>query len=313
MLIKSIEAVLILFILILLGWLLSRINWIKNDEKVFLNKIIVKICIPALAVHNLFSSFSREFINSSLKYLFVAFIFFIVMMIVVVIIVIILKLDKSTMGSFAAMSIVSNSMFFGLPINLSLYGQESLQYILCYFILNTIIFWSICAPMIKKEGNINSEDTLLSNLKNILNVPFITIIVSSILIYNSVVLPSLVLKVSQHLSNLVTPLACIVIGKIIYDIDLKKFRMDSSMLIVMIIRFIISPLLMFSITRLLGLPIIVTKVFTIMAAMPIMMQVAIVTDMYGGDSEYVTSGIALTTLLTLLTTPVYSIIMDMIL
>ena len=233
--------------------------------------------------------------------------------ILVLLLAIAFRVNKKDIGTFATMAIVSNSMFFGLPINLSLYGQESLQYVLCFFMINTIVFWSIFAPMIKKKGNKDSN-TLSSNLKNILNVPFLTVVISSLLIYNGVSLPNIVLKISKQLSALVTPLACIVIGKIIYDIDFNRFKLDSKMILITMVRFLISPILMFTITRLFNLPTIASKVLTVMAAMPIMMQVAIVTDMYDeGNSKYATSAIALTTLVSLFTTPLYAIILDLIL
>ena len=313
MLAKSIEAVLTLFILISIGWILSRLKWIKVEEKSFLNKLIIKICIPALTINNLFSSFTREFIISSFKYLLIVFFFYMAITILVLLLAIAFRVNKKDIGTFATMAIVSNSMFFGLPINLSLYGQESLQYVLCFFMINTIVFWSIFAPMIKKKGNKDSN-TLSSNLKNILNVPFLTVVISSLLIYNGVSLPNIVLKISKQLSNLVTPLACIVIGKIIYDIDFNRFKLDSKMILITMVRFLISPILMFTITRLFNLPTIASKVLTVMAAMPIMMQVAIVTDMYDeGNSKYATSAIALTTLVSLFTTPLYAIILDLIL
>jgi len=310
---KSIEAVLTLFILISIGWILSRLKWIKVEEKSFLNKLIIKICIPALTINNLFSSFTREFIISSFKYLLIVFFFYMAITILVLLLAIAFRINKKDIGTFATMAIVSNSMFFGLPINLSLYGDEGLQYILCFFMINTAVFWSIFAPMIKKGGN-KSSDTFTSNLKNILNVPFLTVIISSLLIYNSVKLPNIVLKIAKQLSNLVTPLACIVIGKIIYDIDFNRFKLDSKMILITMVRFLISPILMFTITRLYLLPTIASKVLTVMAAMPIMMQVAIVTDMYDeGNSKYATSAIALTTLVSLFTTPLYAIILDLIL
>lgn len=313
MLAKSIEAVLTLFILISIGWILSRLKWIKVEEKSFLNKLIIKICIPALTINNLFSSFTREFIISSFKYLLIVFFFYMAITILVLLLAIAFRVNKKDIGTFATMAIVSNSMFFGLPINLSLYGQESLQYVLCFFMINTIVFWSIFAPMIKKKGNKDSN-TLSSNLKNILNVPFLTVVISSLLIYNGVSLPNIVLKISKQLSALVTPLACIVIGKIIYDIDFNRFKLDSKMILITMVRFLISPILMFTITRLFNLPTIASKVLTVMAAMPIMMQVAIVTDMYDeGNSKYATSAIALTTLVSLFTTPLYAIILDLIL
>lgn len=313
MFIKSIEAVLILFTLIFIGWVLSKKGLLTDEVKVFLNKVIVTICIPALTISNLFTSFSREFLTSSLKVLMVIAIFSVIIIIIVRIIISVFKIDKNRAGIFTAMSVVSNIMFFGLPIILSLYGESSVPYVLCYYMINTAVFWSICVPMIKKESGHAGDDSLYANIKNILNVPFMTIIVSSLLIYNNIGLPDLVINVSRQLSNMVTPLACIVIGRIIYDIDFKAFNIDRATIVVIVTKLVLSPIIMFIVLSFFDLPIIAVKVLTILAAMPIMMQVAITTDLYEGDSLYATTGVALTTLLTLLTAPVYSVILDYIL
>lgn len=311
MFLKSLESTFILIILIFAGWIMSKIGWINDDVKSFLSKVTVKVGIPALTITNFFENFSNEMLISSFKFVGIALLSMTILIIISKIISKIMKIEPIKSGSFVSMSSVSNSMFFGLPICLSLFGEISIPYILFYYIANTVIFWGVLSPMIAKDGN-NKVNNILQNLKNIFNIPLITVIVSGILLYFNFKPPSIVLKTAKYFSSLVTPLASMVVGKIIYDMDLSKYKLDKSVFTVVFMRFIVSPFIMYIITRFFNMPILATQVFIIQSAMPVMMQTTIVSELYNIDSKYVAASLSITTLLSLLTIPFYMLIMDKI-
>jgi len=308
---RSVESTFILIILISVGWILSKIGWINDDVKSFLNKLAVKIGVPALTITNFFENFSKEMIISSYKFVGIAVLSMIVLIIITKGLSKIMKIEATKSGSFVSMSSASNSMFFGLPICLSLFGEISIPYILFYYVANTVIFWGVLSPMIAKDGN-NRVDNIFRNLKNIFNIPLITVILSGILLYFNLKPPVIVLKTAKYFSSLVTPLACMVVGKIIYDMELKNYKLDRSVYTVVFMRFIISPFVMYTITRFFHMPILAKQVFIIQSAMPVMMQTTIVSELYNTDSKYVAVSLSLTTLLSLFTIPIYMFIMDKI-
>ena len=311
MFLRSVESTFILIILISVGWILSKIGWINDDVKSFLNKLAVKIGVPALTITNFFENFSKEMIISSYKFVGIAVLSMIVLIIITKGLSKIMKIEATKSGSFVSMSSASNSMFFGLPICLSLFGEISIPYILFYYVANTVIFWGVLSPMIAKDGN-NRVDNIFRNLKNIFNIPLITVILSGILLYFNLKPPVIVLKTAKYFSSLVTPLACMVVGKIIYDMELKNYKLDRSVYTVVFMRFIISPFVMYTITRFFHMPILAKQVFIIQSAMPVMMQTTIVSELYNTDSKYVAVSLSLTTLLSLFTIPIYMFIMDKI-
>lgn len=306
---RSVETVFVMIILIGIGWIMSYKGWVSDDVKSFLSKVIIKVCIPALAITNFFDSFPKEMLILSTNYIAIALVSMMVLLIISKILSYILKIEPIKTGSFISMSTVSNSMFFGLPITLSLFGDVSLPYILFYYIANTLVFWGICSPMIAKDGGI-SNDGRFKNLKNILNIPLLTVIIAGVLLYFNFSPPTIVLKVAKYFSNLVTPLASIVVGKIIYDIDFKRYKFDKSILMIIFMRFVISPAIMFTITRIFKLPVLVSQVLTIQAAMPVMMQTTIVSETYKTDSKYVATALSITTILSLFFIPLYILIME---
>lgn len=282
---------------------MSYRGWIDENIKKFLNKLIVRVSIPALTIYNFFESFDREIIASSGKYVIVVLFSMGSLYIISSIIGKMLKVDRIRSGSFVAMSTVSNSMFFGLPISLGLFGEKSIPYVLFYYIANTIMFWGVCSPRIIKDGDTQAEKKI--DFKKIFNIPLTTILISGVLLFLDFTPPSIVLRVSEYLSSFVTPLASIVIGKIIYDIDLKRYKIRKSVFAVILMRFIVAPGSIYLIGSYLNLPKLAIQVFTIQSAMPVMMQTSIVSELYDTDSEYVASTLYITIILSLISIPIY--------
>ena len=306
MFLRSIETVFIMIILISIGVIMSYKGWISEETKRFMNKLIVKVSIPALTIYNFFETFDRDIITSSGKYMLVVFTSMIILYIFSTLLSKLLKIEERRSGSFIAMSTVSNSMFFGLPISLGLFGEASIPYVLFYYIANTVIFWGLCTPRIMR-GSGDGEKRI--DFKKIFNIPLTTVLICGILLYLGFQPPSIVIKVSKYMSSFVTPLASIVIGKIIYDIDFKKYKFSKSVLAVILMRFIVAPALIYSVATYFNLPKLAVQVFTIQAAMPVMMQTTIVSELYDADSEYVASTLYITIVLSLISIPIYMMLL----
>jgi predicted permease len=54
------------------------------------------------------------------------------------------------------------------------------------------------------------------------------------------------------------------------------------------------------------------NVFTVQMGLPVMMQTTIVSELYGADVEYATKNVLLTTLVSLVTIPLYMILLPLI-
>jgi hypothetical protein len=305
---NSIESALVLIMLIASGWIMSKAGWINEDVKEFLSKVAIQIGVPALVVSKFFGSLSKEMLISLSKFIAISVLSMIIMIVLSTFIWKILKIGTRKRGSFVSMSTVSNSMFFGLPICLSLFGEESIGYILSYYIANTVVFWAILSPMIAKDGT-NEINNSFENLKKIFNIPLITVIISGILVFLNLKPPTVILRTAAYFSNLVTPLACMVVGKIIYDIDFARYKIDKSIVVVIIMRFIIAPTVMYIVARYFQLPALVSQVLILQAAMPVMMQTSVVSEIYKADSQYVATSLSLTTIFSLITIPIYIAIM----
>lgn len=303
----SIETVILMLTLIIIGWFLSYIGWITSEVKNFLSKLILKICVPSLIIVTFFETLKKDMLDS-LSYISIPFLSITVLFISALLLSSLMKINKMRRATFVSMGIASNSMFFGFPIALSLFGHQSLPYVVFYYIANNVFFWAILAPIIMKDEEGQSISGI-ERLKKILNIPIVTIIISILLLTINVQVPSLIIDVANYFSNLVTPLSSMVVGRIMYEIDYRSFKLDRSIIAVLLMKFLVSPVLIFSISRSLNLTILATMVFTIQASMPVMMQTAIVTEAGGKDSEYGAVILSISNVLSLFLIPIYMWVM----
>lgn len=309
MIIKSLETVFIMIIMIGVGWLMSYTGWLNAEGKRFIHLFMINISIPALTLTNFFQMFPKEMIGSTIQFVLIGVLSMMAVFILSELVAKIIKLEKIKSGSFVALSSVSNSLFFGMPIALSLFGDISLPYILFYYIANSSVFWGICAPRIMRDGNLKKLK-ISQNIKKIFNAPFVALILSILLLVIDFKPPALVLTVAGYLGRPVTPLAAIFVGRIIYEIDFKQYKFENSIIGVLCLRFIASPAIMFLMTRLFHLDRLSTQVMVIMAAMPSIVQTSLVSEMYGVDSKYVAFTISLTTVMGLFFIPFYMFVLN---
>lgn len=308
---NSIETVLIMLILILIGWLLSHIGWISSEVKSFLSKLILKVSVPALIIVTFFDTLKKDMLGR-LGYIAIPFMSITVLFLLSLLLAKLMKISRHRHGIFVSMSVASNSMFFGFPIALGLFGNQAVPYVVFYYIANTIFFWGILAPIIMKDGE-GKTVSGFERFKNILNIPIVTVIISILLLIFNLQPPSLLIRISGYFSSLVTPLSSLVVGRIMYEIDFKKFKLDKSILAALLMKFLLSPIIIFTIARLFTLPLLATMVFTIQASMPVMMQSAIVSEASGKDSEYGAVILSISNVLCLVVIPIYMWILNSIL
>ncbi|QAA30387.1 AEC family transporter [Clostridium manihotivorum] len=287
MIINAFNGVITLIILIAVGFFLGKKNWFNESTDNLMSKMVVNISLPAFMIANLNTSFTKEqFINSLGGYL-LAFLSISTTYLIGSFVYKFFNISKDRKGVFRALFGLSNTIFVGLPVNISIFGEKALPYILIYYIINTLFFWSIAAYDIRCDGKKTSGGFFSkSNLKNILSPPLIAFILSAALILLQIQLPVFLVDSCRYLGNLTTPLSTIFIGSILSNMNYKEMKVDKDSLLILIGRFIVSPIVAFVLLSFTSFPLLMKEVFIVMSAMPVMNTVAIVARQYNGDYKF---------------------------
>lgn len=308
----SLQSILSIIIMISIGYFLTDKKWFDNNASKLFSKIVFNISLPALMIENLCTSFNRQKFESLSKGLVVPFISMGISYIIGIILSKVIKIKKGRRGTFASMFFVSNVIFIGLPVNLALFGEKSVPYVLLYYVANTSFFWTLGTYGISKDGHSENNKIMSFNtLKQIFSPPLIGFLVGLSIIYTGINLPKFILDTCKYLGSLTTPLSMMFIGITIYSVNLKEVKFSLDMFAILIGRFLVSPILVIILTWFFPIPDLMKQVFVIQAAMPVMTNTSIVAAKCGGDYEYAAIMTVITTITCVFVIPFYMLLLNL--
>lgn len=310
-LLNAVQGVLTIVIMISIGYVLTEKKWFNEEISRVFAKLVTNVALPALMISDLMGSFTRDKLESLSKGLMAPFLSIAVCYVISVLVSKILKVQKSREGTFQSMFFNSNTIFIGLPVNLALFGNKSMPYVLLYYIANTTFFWTLGVYCISKDtpgehGSILSKATI----KRIISPPLLGFIAAVILILLKIELPPFIMNTCKYLGSLTTPLSMIFIGISIHSVKLKELKIDKDVLGVLAGRFLVCPLIMFIMLILMPMPELMKKVFIMQSAMPVMTNAPIIAKVYGADSNYAAVMVTLSTILSMITIPIFMFVMS---
>ncbi|AOT70401.1 AEC family transporter [Geosporobacter ferrireducens] len=308
---NALQSILSIIILISLGYLLTRAGWFNEEISKLFSKLVTTISLPALMIVNFTTTFDKKTLIQSSSGLVIPFASIFLCFIISSIMAYYFVADGRR-GTFEALFSVSNTIFIGLPVNIALFGEQSIPYALVYYIANTFFFWVVAVFKISRDGNIGQIPILSKQtIKAILSPPLLGFLAGAVLVLGEIRLPAFILDTCKYLGNLTTPLSLLFIGITFYSIDPKILSFNRDMFLVFLGRFFISPAIVYLLAIFFPIPPLMLKVFIIQSAMPVMAQTAIISKTYGADHEYATIMISATTLASAFFIPVYMSILSL--
>ena len=190
----------------------------------------------------------------------------------------------------------SNAGFMGNPIVEGIYDAQGLLYASVYLIPLRFFMWSAGLSCF-------THTTAKETLKKLALHPCILAVwIGFELMLTQAPLPGAVERTLSYLSGCTLPVSIVIIGSILAGV--KPGRVFHPLtLYFCAVRLIGIPLLTLLVCRLVQVDALVTGVCVVLAGMPAGSTTAILAEKYGGDAEYASACVLVSTLLSLLTIP----------
>ncbi|MCD8122877.1 MAG: AEC family transporter [Clostridiales bacterium] len=220
-------------------------------------------------------------------------------------------------------TIVSNSGFLGLPIAESIYGAEGMMYASVFIIPMRIMMWSAGISCFTESPDLKSVVKKLvvhpcivavyiglglMIFQNPLN-QFLTAIPEGTVVGMAVtVVTGTLSKVVRSAGNCTTTLTMILIGMMLAEVHPREM-LNTDAWMMTGIRLLLIPGVVFLFCRAVGLPHLLGSICVLMTAMPAGSTSAILAAKYGCDYTFASKCIVISTLLSLLSTPVWVMIL----
>lgn len=285
----------IVFILIAVGFVLKKAGMIDDRGSKQLTNILLIIVTPCVLI----KSYQTEFRTDLAKNLLWAAFFTVVIHVVMILISTLIFRKEPTkryrINIFSA--VYSNCGFMAIPLLSAVLPENGVIYGSAYLAMFNILYWThgVCLYT-------GSRKSL--SLKNaFINPGVIGTLLSLVLFVGRVELPRIIFEPVNYLAGLNTPLAMIVLGVYLANIDFKKTLKKVSIYVVALLRLIIFPIIAIVLAKVMHMDSDVAKAVLISAACPTATVTTLFAAKFGLDAEYASEVVSVSTVLSIVTIP----------
>lgn len=297
------EQMAVLFLLMAVGYFCYKKEIITDEVSRKLSAIVVNIANPALV---LTGCMGEDKIHGSELALTVVIMLLIYASLLGLAFFLprLLRVEEKSRGTYKAMTVFSNIGFMGFPVISALYGSGALLYAALFMIPYNILIYtygiSAMAAAPDKEGSKSSS------LGRIFNVGVAACIITIIIYLAGVPVPGFVKTTITNLSSLTAPLSMMVIGASLATLNIRELFTDGRLLVFSLIKLILIPIIgVLLVARFVDNQVI-CGVCMVMLSTPVGSMTAMLAQQYEGDYEMASKGVALTTVLSVVTMPLVS-------
>ena len=290
------EQMVMIFILILTGFVLYKKNRISDSASKDLSALVVNVCSPGLIIVSMFNDLSQIPRENVIFVGIIGIIFYLFLIFFGYFLVWVLKMPEHLKNAYVLMTVFGNTGFIGIPVALAIIGPESMVYVIVFnFLFNLTIF--TFGIMLLKKGSKGKK----RSWKDYLNPGLIACIAAFFIYWFQIELPEEIETLAGYYGNACTLLSMIVIGISLAGMRLGDMMKNRKLLAFVAIRFSAFPIILALVLKPVLADLLIREVVILMAALPVGNFPAMLCEQYGKDPKPIAEGIVVTTVLSVFT------------
>lgn len=292
------QQMMIFFLIMLIGYICRKIGVFGETTGKMISGIVINIGNPALIIASGMNPETLENKGKLLLTLAVALIFFVIMFVIAELLPRVLRADREDYGAYQVMTIFSNIGFMGYPLLDAMYGSEAVIHAAIFNLLYSVLIYTYGIGKMQTSGQRQKL-----NWRQFLNIGVVSCVIAVVLYITSVPVPLIFEDTATRIGAITGPLSMLVIGDSLAQIRLKELFTDVRLLIFSAVKLLLMPALL-----LWGLGFFITDpmfrgVCLVMTATPVGSMTVMLAQQYDGDYRLTSRGVALTTVLSVVTMP----------
>ena len=299
---NSISAVLTMLTIISVGILAARLGFINQETEVKLSNLTLNFSVPCLLFISCLKYINQELVAALGFILLVPALIIIFGYLLAIAIGKMFRVPRESFGLFCVMFSMSNAIFIGLPVCLMIFGEEALPLVAMYFPFNALLFWTVGAAGIAADAG-KKEKPGVQAVKKMLSPPLLGAFFGAVFALLGIPLPAFLTDAMGYLGGLTTPVACILVGCTVANMGKGMLKLTKEGGLTLAGRFLVSPAIALGLCLLFKAPVLVTNVFTLEAAMPVMSQCMLLARSNGANHRLAAQMIAVTAVIAMLYVP----------
>lgn len=271
-----------LFSLIVIGFILTKSKIVNSDAAGILAKLENNLFIPALVLNTFVQNFTVERIQSTWQLLLLSIILLLVVIPLAMGVSRLLSKDRYIQNIYTYGLCFSNFGFMGNAVVSALFPDIFLEYLIFTLPLWMGIYLWGAPTLLMSDGG---KQPLKTRLKAFVNPMFIAMLVGIILGLIGVNLPDWLDSVISSSANCMSPIAMLLTGITVANIDLIKTFKNGQIYLISLVRLLVFPLLFLVIFMFLPLPETIMICAICSLAMPLGLNTIVIPSAYGKDTS----------------------------
>ncbi|MBE5994109.1 MAG: AEC family transporter [Paenibacillaceae bacterium] len=290
-----------LFLLVAAGVILRKMGILPDSAKQVLTDLVIDLILPC----NIISSFLIEFNLDILKG-------FAVILLIATLIQFGCLIIANTFYNkepdrrkkvLQYGTVCSNAGFMGNPIAEGVYGAEGLMYASIFLVPQRIVMWSAGVSYFTESPDRKTV------VKKVLTHPcIVAVYIGLFFMITQISMPVFLENTIRNVGGCTTAVSMILIGTILAEVKAGSI-LDKGIMKYTLIRLFFIPFLVFIFCRLFPVRPMISGVSVLLTGMPAGSTTAILAAKYDGDYIFATKCVVVTTLLSLVTIPLWCMVL----
>ncbi|MDF1616272.1 AEC family transporter [Petrocella sp. FN5] len=303
-----ITQVIILFFIMLLGYVLRSKHIITDEGIKNFSSLIFYVTMPAMIIASLGNTATTK-LSDLYDIALATFLTYIILIGMAPVLTKLVKVPIGSKGLYRFMVIFGNVGFIGFPMIIALLGEDALFMAAIFNIPFNLLLYTLGVYLILSDKNKNHK--IEWSVKQFMNPGIIATLIGITSFLTGWKLPSTILNISDVLGGITTPLAMIVVGASLFGVQLKTIFKNYRIFLLSLIRMILFPLGVGFVLSSIGLTGYGLWVPIILSGMPIGTNTVIMARQYEGNTLEASEAVFLSTLMMVLTIPILIMIVGL--
>ena len=301
--------VMVIFAMIGAGYAANKTGVLPKEASRYISALLVYVTTPCLVLSTIASQeLTEDMPRMSVEVVIGTVIFFICASIVSALIVKAIKYEpESDRGALTALMTSCNTGFMGFPVTKSIFGDKIFFLFVVQNILLNIYLYS--GAILQISQGTGEKISLKKTLKALMNPCMAGAAAGVILMVSGIDLPAPVMDFLKTMGDSTIPISMIVVGIQLGVSDLGAVFRNLKLTFCCLCNVVLMPLLTLAAVWFLPLtdPSKLTLVFA--AAFPSAVLIVALSEMQNKNSQLLSQGVAITTLMSIVTLPLWAILL----
>jgi len=291
----TLNQAMIFFIFMALGFIFCKTKWVPESLTKICSQLLLYVVLPALNFKTMAQNVTVANLGSNLKFFLYGAAIVAVMFAIMAPLSKLFSKNENTMQIYRYALIVPNTGYFGLPMIIAAFDEQTLAHSMVFTLPLSIYIYTVAQYMLDPQKKMS--------VKKLLNPIIVATILGIAVGLSGLKVPEVVLQACGSAANCMSPLAMIMTGYVLGRVPLKNLFTNVKPYIVTVLRLVLIPGVICAVLMLVGADRELINIAVVMYAMPVGLNSVIFPEAYGGDSKTGAQVCFISTVLALVSIP----------